>query len=699
MAYWSWTWAFHRHTGLCIVLQTVMNLSLAVRKELLGLCRVQSLPIPGSTLRANMAYLNYAILIPSEPSRILDSTTFVSTTVLDLITMYSDIFLDHLTAAIVAHALRIAPGIDQDDYRNMFLATVAKELTSAITRFDHVPLDFRSIFSSDASHRSIPLCSRLPPSEEVASDTYLHFCDLRSKLSNRILFPRGGNKTVGRIVAQDFWGSYYRTGQTFKHEGISSNDSSVTVDDCLRLYKETGGYPQGPVEVRTSWMYSQIVPRVYYARGGTVQVAAQYIQEVVNIIVDEFPEVHRLDRFSPPQDPLSPEDVEIIYDYSSFTSTLDAVIPFVDSLACFFHGVTVCVIDPIDGMVNMDLGDLFAEYNRVCNHYQQFDISRLNLADEQDSILHHTCGMLGVEGNIFIATLLHGIFLRFLAGLRRSKCVGDDARFHHRTCDGMLSQSDREYVGWVLSSIGDLNIDKIAVFEAYSDNDQIFRYIKRPFYRSENLMISGLLLPLPSQIPLTGALDSFHTVLPTKAHPCRNVFKQILRFLDLLAVHTVTIDSESASMHPIVTHIAVLIRMLRERDKEGVYSEFGRTNARTHYQLPPIALWGRKRYVDWYIGTMDFREVVRFPKYGGAETEGSCDGRAGSIMIREQSKARGFLVRMGYAEMEHLYDEFSIADVGLDMMQMLLEGQYTPVMKYFILTDIPAWYAHVPRAL
>jgi hypothetical protein len=97
--------------------------------------------------------------------------------------------------------------------------------------------------------------------------------------------------------------------------------------------------------------------------------------------------------------------------------------------------------------------------------------------------------------------------------------------------------------------------------------------------------------------------------------------------------------------------------------------------------------------------SMDFYEVIRFPKFGGAEDEGSCDGRAGSIMVRKQSKARGFLRRMGYLEAEELYDYYSVEQVGLDCILELLEGQYTPVMEYFVLKDIPVWYAQINGAL
>jgi hypothetical protein len=487
-------------------------------------------------------------------------------------------------------------------------------------------------------------------------------------------------------------------GLTFKHEGIGEIDQ-VTVDDCMRLYQETGGYPDGPVEVRSSWKYSQITPRVYYARGGTVQVAAQYIQGITNIMVDEFPEVHRLDRFSPPMDPLTECDVEIIYDYSSFTSTLDAIIPFVDELSHFFAGTIIRVVDPCVGIVNMDLGDLFMEYNRVCNLYQDFDVHRLDIVNGADTIFQHTCGMLGVEGNIFLATLLHGLFLRFISGLHRSRCVGDDARAHHRTADGSFSKPDREYLFWMLNSIGDLNLEKIMAFESSPQFEQIFRYIKRPFFRSEDIMISGLLLALPSQIPLTGALDSFHTVLPTSAHPCRNVFKQIVRFLDLLALHSVTINDDEHHSHPIVIHLSYLVRLIKERDANGHYSGLGRSNKLTHYRLPPVSQWGQVRYTDWFMESIDFYEVIRFPKFGGAEDEGSCDGRAGSIMVRKQSKARGFLRRMGYLEAEELYDYYSVEQVGLDCILELLEGQYTPVMEYFVLKDIPVWYAQINGAL
>jgi len=68
-------------------------------------------------------------------------------------------------------------------------------------------------------------------------------------------------------------------------------------------------------------------------------------------------------------------------------------------------------------------------------------------------------------------------------------------------------------------------------------------------------------------------------------------------------------------------------------------------------------------------------------------------------MVRKQSKARSFLTRMGYAMSEILYEEYSIEMLGVDMIQELLLGQYTPIMKYSILKDVPVWYTQIKEAL
>jgi hypothetical protein len=96
---------------------------------------------------------------------------------------------------------------------------------------------------------------------------------------------------------------------------------------------------------------------------------------------------------------------------------------------------------------------------------------------------------------------------------------------------------------------------------------------------------------------------------------------------------------------------------------------------------------------------ISYDEVVKFPSYWCREDEGSCDGRIGSVMIRSGSKARGMLVKLGYLEKTDLYDEVSICDVGEEMFQVYLSGEYSSFSEYKVVRDIPSWLNCVPMSL
>jgi hypothetical protein len=54
---------------------------------------------------------------------------------------------------------------------------------------------------------------------------------------------------------------------------------------------------------------------------------------------------------------------------------------------------------------------------------------------------------------------------------------------------------------------------------------------------------------------------------------------------------------------------------------------------------------------------------------------------------------------MGFLSSEMMYDEFSMDDVGMDMFKELLDGRYSPVMKYIVVRDIPVWYTQIHGSL
>jgi hypothetical protein len=679
-----------------------MTLSLAQRKELLGLARTQAPVVAGSYLETTLSHQHDNILVPSSLCRRWRDVEYTTMTLKDLIVEYQPVFLQPLYCSIIALAVRISPNTTSEEYDAVLRESVHKEVSAAVNRFQGARLDFRCIFSSELHMREVPFSDRMAPNPEVASDTYSIFSRLRSSLSSMRILPSFGVKTVGTRVADAFWESYIQAGSTFKHAVEDHKRDLVSCGDCLRLYAETGGYVGGPVEVRTAWKYNQIGPRVYYARGGTVLPISQYLQPIVNRIIDAFPETHRKNRFAPPQDPLDPEDVEVIYDYSSFTSTLEQVVEFVRWLSIFFRGTTVVLIDVEHGPVEWDLGELFAAYNQECNEYADFDATRVFPTMDIDShpVLQHTCGMLGVEGNIFLATLLHGIHLRFVSGLRRSRCVGDDARLHHRTIDGHLSNEERTLLGWIVRGIGESNDSKFGIFESDVDPElQAYRYVKRPIRRDHDIMLEGLLIDIPSLIPLFRLHDRFHTLTPSAVHPCRQSFRSIIRLLRVLKLHSLTMDTDKEGVEAVASHVHHLTREMRRQDPDGSYAPLARSGIHTGYGLPRVDDWGRVDYEDWVMGSLGYVEVVRFLKRGGGDEEGTCDGRVGSEMIRQTSAARSLMVKLGYLEKEELFDEVSLALIGPDEMREYVDGDYRAVCRYRVVQEVPAWYHLVPYAL
>jgi hypothetical protein len=696
--YWEWTWTFNRYPPLCTVLQTIFYMTIPQRKDLLGLCRSQTPPIDRSYQRQMLKCLYQRILVPDTPAKGFKNVSLSEMGYSEFVDMHVHLILNHLTASIVALGCRIAPGISESDYQDLVGSAISKEISAAITIQPSAEFNFESIFSSDPSHRYIPFTSRLSSNPLVAIDTHRRLQNVKDRLKNAYLFPTLGSKTVGSVISENFWTDYKSNNLVFKHNDGTENDG-VTPTDCYRMYHQTGGYPGGPVELRVAWTYNQLEPRVYYARGGDVMMTSQYVQAIANILVDEFPETHRKNRFMPPTDPLLDGDVEVIYDYQSFTSCLETLVPFLDSLGTFMDDVDVNLVDMNRGVVRSSLGELIRRYNRECNVYASFDASKVLKRPPGEIVMQHTCGMLGVEGNIFFATLLHGLHLRFIAGLNRSKCVGDDARCHTRSEYGVLTTSEQDTLMWRLQGCAPINTDKIGKFEEGIDPDlQAFRYVKRPLRRSGEIMIEGILLSLPTVIYVTGPLDNYHTLHPSSAHPARKTYSQILRFVQELYVHSLKYH-ESDAWKAIMSHLMYLRRKCLELDPIGKYSAYKTSSHLTNYRFPPKDSWGAVDIDTWIIGDIGIDEMVRFPAMSDPRDGDSCDGRKYSVLVRRGSKARSFLTKLKYLDKIELFEEVSLRSAGPARFSQYLGGNYVPVNEYQIIEDIPAWLSFVPNVL
>jgi len=274
------------------------------------------------------------------------------------------------------------------------------------------------------------------------------------------------------------------------------------------IYSRTGSTICGETEMRSAWKYTDLKPRVYYARGPDQYYASRYIQEIFNILIDSLPITERFLRFYHSGIRLEHDETLFIYDYSSFTSRLDEVKCFIRRLAGFCSGTSVMLIDTYHGVVKKDLGELLSEYVEACNDFPNFDINRWPEESVQDDhIRTHTTGMLGVPGNITSCTLLHGIHLAIiLESLIKGKCVGDDA------IGGKKIQSVRN-LGEQINGIGEASMPKGATWEKDDDGekDLTWNYVKRPINRVEGRIAVGELLTFPTIPGFFNLADGIHT--------------------------------------------------------------------------------------------------------------------------------------------------------------------------------------------
>jgi hypothetical protein len=636
------------------------------------------------------------ILLPSSVANVkIDYVRWIPSSFADALCEYQDAFLYPSSASILAHAVRVAPILNVDGLESIFSDAVDKEISAAISIYDESRFDYRVFLNSDSKYRDFAFCSRFRPNPEVASSLFTRFIDSRPRLNNMLVFPDLGRKTVGRITTQQFWNTYRAAGCTFMHDGSYPYGMDVTPTACMRLSVELGGGTvSGPVEMRTSWMYNQIGPRVYYARGGSILSTSMFIQPIINRLIDMFPEVHRINRFAPLPISLTEDDLLVIYDYTAFTSSLFEIRRFVEALSSFYRGVVVRCLHPVYGIQHIDLGQLFSDYNRDCNMFADFDISRVSTSTPPDSILQHPNGMLGVPGNIFLATLLHGIFTRFLSGgVGRSRCVGDDAVMAYSS-ECFDADDELVLLSYRVSAMAPIHPDKFKILTWHRSGDlSAHRYVKRPIRREFDDVVQGFVLALPSIASLFSFSDDWHTVLPPRHHPCRTAFRSLCRlFSDMKSMSFVLEDDPTSNL--LVKYVWFILNEIRRMDPDGEHAPINRADRSRRYSVPDPDMWGKVSYEEFVMMDLGYDEMVRFPKNGGARDD-FLKVRAGECMHIENGRLLGLLEKLGYVRKEPLFDDVSLQLVGSDLMEEYLSQDYRYVSLFWVEKDIPSFYTQV----
>jgi hypothetical protein len=377
----------------------------------------------------------------------------------------------------------------------------------------------------------------------------------------------------------------------------------------------------------------------------------------------------------------------IIYDYESFTSTLDEIRSFIRELGDFFSGTTVWLVGSKHGPKEQDLGELLHAFNQDCNFDAEFDVSKVLPSDEHDPIRWHTCGMLGVPGDIASKTLLHGIHTLFIcSSLDKSRCIGDDARI------SLLLQSllCRVLLEDRLRNIGRISLEKTEEFE-YDDTDdyelRAWHYAKRPILRTRNRVIQQHMDIFATLDCLLGLSDPMRTVprFSTEITGRRIKFSNVwLRFVTRLHIEGTVREDEAEFLY----HYQVL-----------AFRELGITGLRA----------GRHRIGDSSFHVPPFLQPSEF----GEKVEGIISAQYGfdeeievfrsmaSVVrpfgyVSETFESRscalyGFLEKMGILEKKNVYETVSRRMVGDDAFVDMLLGRFSASYEYTVLRPIPYW--------
>lgn len=571
--------------------------------------------------------------------------------------------------------IRSAPYLDYSPIQATLISTVHKELAASVEIHLKPPIDFRPLLSHDYD-RSAPVFEGLLGCPEVASFTYTAFQKAARILSGRTLYPKISKKTVGRETSEAIFEycKYVPPSQLYEI------DHSVQLLE--RIYHSTGYLVRGAVELRSAWKYNELKPRVYFAQGGDIYPQTKYVQAIFNVILEQFPCVHPVNRFNPPEDVLQANELLIVYDYSSFTSHMERIKEFVGALADFFTGVSTTLVDTFEGLVERDLGDILHSYNKSANMYASFEIDQLLSLDEE-TFCQHTCGMLGVPGNISSCTLLHGIFTMYLVlSVSKTRCVGDDAKLQW-TIDSVREAIEK------ISILGDLSSDKVEFWEAESWNfESQWHYIKRPINRlGTSRVISGDLLIFPTCDTILGLKDDYHRYIPSKESLSarRNRFSsQWMRLLRKLWVHETGITDldrivlhyyQRASIHLLGLEGPMGFRML-----DGSRIFFPLKLHADEFGMDPYKIALEQIGLEEEVELAEYDPILKRPY-----------GYEGESFVSGLSPMASLLESLGYLKKDTIYRKFSRSSVGDDFFRLLLSGFYQNVYTFTVLRDIPYW--------
>lgn len=419
--------------------------------------------------------------------------------------------------------------------------------------------------------------------------------------------------------------------------------------------------------------------------------SSRYIQPVMNTLVDSFPSTDTYGRFSTERfSQLSTDELVILYDYTSFTSSMSEQKHFLAELANSMRGVTVTLLDTLQGPTPRDLGELLEEYNSSCNYEGEFSMQdRLGV----EGIFRHICAsFLGIYGNISSCTALHGISLvSLLTNLDGASVIGDDAMARF-----MKSNMDLEEFHQGVVKLGSVHREKYKEFEDEMIEEEgtqprSWHYAKRPIKRLAGKMYQGRLIDwplLPYMITSEQHATSYHTVKNVSRQKNLKVFcMQAGRLLDHLRGED--LDPETEELVRVYLEVGYCVWGLEFSGSVGHYVSKHKCHALAYPCIDGTMSFSE----DWldFIAHKCFGDTVDLPVlFDPSEVRPAFGSEVWETGI---TPLLSLGIKMGWISAEPIFERVILSESSVDRFVDHVRFRPPGVYRLAVLNDVPSWYA------
>jgi len=419
------------------ILRFLQTLSLQHRKQLITLCRSCSIPTVDTSLHARCSQ----ILL------ILDDSTYSR--------QIHELICNPLLSGFLI-TLCISLPLSAEATRTTYTDLLAKEMLVMESSPLPSALNYRPFFGAykEPIHPSVDPNPRQAAMIHQLIDSWIISLERKP-----YILPHMTNKLCAKTT-QEAVRNKYSDYMTFEEEGATQAD--------LELIYLRYGDPllHCPCEVKQRWYTSGLTPRTYYAAGAKAYHYSKYVRDALNSLCDFLPPTERFSRVNPHRIILaSPQSHAVIYDLTSFTSNMHEQRHFINALACYCRGRCIRILDGIEGLIVVDLGELLLQYNEL-NIEPKYSSAKLIGKDLE--LTHHVAGFLGVFGNLASCTFLHGAVVSQLVSTFSQLGVAGD--------DGCIDSVDDYTTFFVIRLLGLMEESK--GYNTSEPGNQV--YLKRP---------------------------------------------------------------------------------------------------------------------------------------------------------------------------------------------------------------------------